>query len=95
MRPCWMIFVNWPLFAISSVSLSPNLAGQAARVRASETISEQMFVQIGGVPQWITIKGEDRNNPVVLFLHRGPGDALSPYADSMYAGWDKSFTLVQ
>lgn len=54
-----------------------------------------MFVQIGGIPQWITIKGEDRNNPVVLFLHGGPGDALSPYADSMYAGWDKYFTLVQ
>jgi pimeloyl-ACP methyl ester carboxylesterase len=66
-----------------------------ARVHAAEGVSEQMFVQIGGIPQWITIKGEDRNNPVVLFLHGGPGDALSPYADSMYAGWEKFFTLVQ
>jgi pimeloyl-ACP methyl ester carboxylesterase len=94
MRPCWMLFVVWPLFG-TSISSSHNLEGQVARFRASETISEQMFVQIGGIPQWITIKGEDRNNPVVLFLHGGPGDALSPYANSTYAGWDKSFTLVQ
>lgn len=95
MRPCRMYFVVWALSGISSIALSHSLAGQVARVHASEAISEQMFVQIGGVPQWITIKGEDRNNPVVLFLHGGPGDALSPYADSMYAGWSKCFTLVQ
>jgi len=54
-----------------------------------------MFVQIGGINQWITINGDDRNNPVVLFLHGGPGDAWSPVADSWFAGWEKDFTLVQ
>ena len=92
---CRPIFVVWLLCGISSLSHSHRLAAQVTRVRAAEAVSEQMFVQIGGIPQWITIKGEDRNNPVVLVLHGGPGDALSPYADSMYAGWDKSFTLVQ
>ena len=54
-----------------------------------------MFVRIGGIDQWITIKGDDRNNPVVLFLHGGPGDALSPIADAWLGGWEKDFTLVQ
>ena len=58
-------------------------------------IREEMYVKIGGIDQWITIKGADRRNPVVLFLHGGPGDAMSPFADSMYPGWDKDFTLVQ
>jgi pimeloyl-ACP methyl ester carboxylesterase len=31
----------------------------------------------------------------LLFLHGGPGDALSPFADAMFRGWDKDFTLVQ
>src|SRR5512142_1882859 len=54
-----------------------------------------MFIRIGGTDQWVTIKGVDRDNPVVLFLHGGPGDAYSPYADSLFAGWDKDFTVVQ
>ena len=58
-------------------------------------IKEETYVKIGGIDQWITIKGADRSNPVILFLHGGPGDAVSPFADSWYPGWDKQFTLVQ
>jgi pimeloyl-ACP methyl ester carboxylesterase len=65
---------------------------QGANARA---INEEMFVRIGGIEQWITIKGSDSANPVILVLHGGPGDALSPVADSMFAGWDKDFTMVQ
>lgn len=54
-----------------------------------------MFVRIGGIDQWITIGGEDRHNPVVLYLHGGPGDAATPFADAMFEGWAKWFTLVQ
>jgi pimeloyl-ACP methyl ester carboxylesterase len=68
---------------------------QALPVRVPQRVKEEMFVRIGGIDQWITIKGDDRNNPVVLFLHGGPGDALSPFADALYAGWEKDFTLVQ
>ncbi|MGA3211289.1 MAG: alpha/beta hydrolase [Terriglobales bacterium] len=32
---------------------------------------------------------------MILCLHGGPGDAWSPYADSMFGGWEKGFTLAQ
>lgn len=76
-------------------ALPQNTAAQALPVHPPERVREEMFVQIGGIDQWITIKGDDRNNPVVLFLHGGPGDALSPFADARYAGWERDFTLVQ
>jgi pimeloyl-ACP methyl ester carboxylesterase len=67
----------------------------AALHAAPAGIQEEAFVPIGGIDQWITIKGDDRDNPVLLFLHGGPGDAASPFADAMFAGWEKDFTLVQ
>jgi pimeloyl-ACP methyl ester carboxylesterase len=72
-----------------------NVAAQSLGASAPKAVKDEMFVQIGGIPQWITIKGDDRNNPVVLFLHGGPGDAWSPFADVMFAGWERHFTLVQ
>jgi pimeloyl-ACP methyl ester carboxylesterase len=58
-------------------------------------IHEDAFVTIGGIEQWITIRGANRNNPIVLFLHGGPGNPLTPYADSIYGAWASEFTLVQ
>jgi pimeloyl-ACP methyl ester carboxylesterase len=72
------------------------LAGRAVPqpVDASP-IAEAMYLPIGGIDQWVTIKGADRNNPVLLFLHGGPGGAQSAVADSLYPGWERDFTLVQ
>jgi pimeloyl-ACP methyl ester carboxylesterase len=72
------------------------MLGLAFNLYASPTgIREQGFVRIGGIEQWITIDGADRDNPVVLFLHGGPGNAMSAFAGAMFAGWEKDFTLVQ
>jgi pimeloyl-ACP methyl ester carboxylesterase len=67
----------------------------SSRSADAKPINEQMFVPIGGIEQWITIKGSDSTSPVILFLHGGPGDAMSPVADSLFADWDKNFTLAQ
>ena len=75
--------------------LPQNATTRALPVHTPDRVNEEMFVRIGGIDQWITIKGDDRTNPVVLFLHGGPGDALSPFADAMYVGWGSEFTLVQ
>ena len=61
----------------------------------AKPINEQGYVSIGGIEQWLTIKGASCANPIVLFIHGGPGNPLSPYADAVYGGWENEFTLVQ
>lgn len=58
-------------------------------------VSEQGFVQIGGIRQWVTVDGQDCANPVVLIVHGGPGNPNTPFAHNLFGGWAKDFTVVQ
>ena len=57
-------------------------------------ISEEKFVLINGIEQWITIKGNS-SKPIILFIHGGPGSPISPYVDVMYKDLEKDFIIVQ
>ena len=58
-------------------------------------IDEASYVPIGGIEQWVTIRGENRNNPVLLFVHGGPGDVTNPWSFAFFAPWEQYFTIVQ
>jgi pimeloyl-ACP methyl ester carboxylesterase len=64
-------------------------------VTSPNGIDEGSYVRVGGVEQWITIRGEDRNNPALLFLHGGPGDATNPWGYAAFRNWLKYFTVAQ
>ena len=71
-----------------------NGVSAAVPVTITTAIQEERFVRLGGVEQWITIRGSDRANPVLLIVHGGPGDAQSSLR-STYAVYEKDFTIVQ
>jgi len=57
-------------------------------------IDQTSFVPLGGIDQWINIRGDDRRNPVLLVVHGGPGEAQWPQA-AHYRAWERRFTVVQ
>ncbi len=61
---------------------------------AAQSIDRTDYVKLGGIEQWISIKGEDLANPVLLVVHGGPADVQWPNADK-YVPWQKFFTVVQ
>ena len=52
-------------------------------------------VHIGGIDQWIEVRGQNVNNPILLFIHGGPGIAFIPLAGAFQGPWEKYFTVVQ
>jgi pimeloyl-ACP methyl ester carboxylesterase len=70
------------------------LTARALAIRASAGIQQGEYIQIGGRPQWVQIRGEDRVNPVLLVLHGGPGIAYSPFT-ALFRAWERDFTVVQ
>jgi pimeloyl-ACP methyl ester carboxylesterase len=71
--------------------------GRAAPALAADDgprgVEESTWVPLGGIDQWISIRGEDRRNPVLLVVHGGPGEAQWPEAEH-YRPWEKHFTVV-
>lgn len=71
-------------------------SGNARRLRITggHGIDEQYFTRIGGLDQWISIRGEDHANPVVVELHGGPGSSNSVLAN-LSRDWERHVTLVR
>jgi pimeloyl-ACP methyl ester carboxylesterase len=80
--------------ALSFRAYRQHLAAETLAIRSPNGVQEGGFVVIGGIKQWIQIRGEDRNNPVLLFVHGGPGSSTLPMS-SGWQPWEKYFTVVQ
>ena len=58
-------------------------------------IEETFPVRIGGIDQWISVRGRDRRNPILLFIHGGPASTEMPVSWLYQSGWEDYFTVVQ
>lgn len=66
---------------------------RAYAIASSNGIDEAGYVEIGGIPQWIQIRGENRDNPVLFCVHGGPGGTWLPVT-RLFRTWEKDFTVV-
>lgn len=64
------------------------------RLPNPEAVDRECIVQLGGVPQFVSIRGRDRTNPVLLVCHGGPAGPLSPTAWMWQRGLEDYFTVV-
>jgi pimeloyl-ACP methyl ester carboxylesterase len=70
------------------------VAADAGAQATAQRLEEAAFLAIGGIEQWVTIRADDRRNPLLLLLHGGPGDVQSPFL-STYAPYERDFVLIQ
>ncbi len=57
-------------------------------------VNTSMYVDVNGSRQWINIYGQDRNNPVLLYLHGGPGSPTSLFDYAFTREWSDVYTVV-
>lgn len=51
--------------------------GLLHRISTPEGIQESGFVELGGVEQFVSIRGQNASGPALIFLHGGPGFPLT------------------
>jgi len=52
-------------------------------------------IPVNGTQQWISVRGNDARNPVLLFLHGGPASPDMPLSYTFQTPWEDYFTVVQ
>lgn len=84
--------------ATGSVPARDAIAARLAelrRIHTPEGIEVLEEAPIGGVNQWVSIRGRNRANPVILFIHGGPGTPNTPITWAYQSPWEDFFTIVQ
>lgn len=75
-------------------TVRPMIADQQ-RLVAPNAVEISEAVELGGLKQWVTIRGADKANPVLVYVHGGPGAAEMGRSWPYQRGWEDFFTVVQ
>lgn len=58
-------------------------------------IDERLKIAVGGSQQWISVRGRDSRNPIILFIHGGPASPEMQTSWAWQGDWEDYFTVVQ
>ncbi|HKL43641.1 MAG TPA: alpha/beta hydrolase [Clostridia bacterium] len=90
---------NLKIFIISGLSVIALIIFSQANVKTPEIkgdlgISELIKVEVNDSDQWISIRGKNKNNPVILFLAGGPGGSQLGAVRRNLKNLENNFTIV-
>lgn len=71
------------------------IIGDIGRIVTPTGVQETFEVTLGGARQVVDVRGADRANPIILFIHGGPGAVEMPVAWAFQRPWEDFFTVVQ
>jgi len=72
---------------------TPKIRDENNRV-VKNSIAELSKIKLGGVNQSVMIRGKNKDNPIILFLHGGPGYPFIGYARKFQRKLEEDFIVV-
>ena len=71
------------------------IIGGLNKVVTTNGVQETFVATLGGAKQVVNVRGADRANPILIYIHGGPGAAEMPFAWAFQRPWEDFFTVVQ
>ena len=71
------------------------VVAELQRIVTPNGVQDDFEAVLGGASQAVSVRGADRDNPILLFVHGGPGSVEMPMAWSFQRPWEDYFTVVQ
>ena len=98
----WLIVVSVVSICLGAIAallwgrkLLQNYLASIYKVTDIQGIEKLDSVMIGGVRQWLHIRGRSRDNPILLFLHGGPCWTHIGWHDAIQRPWEDYYTVIQ
>src|SRR4026209_2721295 len=63
-------------------------------IPGEHAIAEIQTIMLGGFPQAVLCRGNDRRNPILLYVHGGPGASQMPIARTYSDELEKHFVVA-
>ncbi|MFP3722575.1 alpha/beta hydrolase [Niallia circulans] len=64
------------------------------KINGENSIAKLESIEINGTELEVMIRGNDRNNPIIIFVHGGPGCSEIPYVRKYQDVLEEHFTIV-
>ena len=89
-----------PAFAQQAPEADPYNAGREiiadiGKIVTPNGVQETFKMSLGGARQVVNVRGSNCDNPLLIFIHGGPGAVEMPIAWSFQRPWEDFFTVVQ
>lgn len=79
---------------LSSRQEAVDVVRELRRIVTPNGVERNETVRIGGIDQFVSVRGDDRRNPILLMIHGGPGFPTAPMAWFATHGLEEYFTVV-
>ena len=93
LAPALPALAQSPGDALPRDSIAARLA-ELNRIHTPEGIEVLEPVEVNGSTQWISIRGLNRGNPILLFVHGGPASPMLGMSWAYQKPWEDFFTVV-
>ena len=71
------------------------IVADSRKIVSPQGVEELKEIPVNGTLQWISVRGKDKRNPILLYVHGGPGSPTMPEDYTFQSPWEDFFTVVQ
>ncbi len=82
------------LFALTII-IGRIINTQKYKIHSKTGVQKVEYITLGGIEQYIQIRGQDISNPVIIMLHGGPGLNMADYSYYWQKDLEQDYTIVQ
>lgn len=64
------------------------------KITSKNGVQENLYIEINGIKQFLRIRGQNKENPVIIFIHGGPASPMGYIATFFQKEIEKDYTVI-